>query len=254
MAMSTAAQAAKELVSRRKNNQQLGRLDSLIRPTTLDESLAIQTEVVKQMEDSVGGWKCLLPLAGGEFIVAPILADTVRRNKVCDIFSENKVARIEPEIAFVLGKDLPANKNGYSADVIDNAVSSCHMALELIKGRFASDSDADYFEKLSDCLVNQGLFIGPQIEKELAYQAAEVSINVTQHEVTKNYAGVHPNNSSYKPLHWLIDTMSKRGVSFSKGQAIITGSFAGIIELDLDAECEIEYEGLGDYKVTFKAV
>ncbi len=254
MAMSTAAEAAKELVSRRKNDQQLGRLDSIIRPTTIDESIAIQTEVVKQMEDSVGGWKCLLPLENGQLIVAPILANTVNRNKKCDIFSEHNVARIEPEIAFVLGKDLPANKNGYSAEVVDAAVSSCHMALELIKGRFAGDSDADYFEKLSDCLVNQGLFIGPEIEKELAYKANEVSINVTQNGTKTNYAGVHPNNAPHKPLHWLIDTMSKRGVSFSKGQAVITGSFVGIVDVDLNEECEIEYEGLGDYKITFTAI
>lgn len=254
MAISTAEQAAKELVSRRKNDQQLGRLDSTIRPTTIEESFAIQTEVVKQMEDTVGGWKCLLPLANGQLIAAPILANTVRRNKNCEIFSEHKMARIEPEIAFVLGKDLPANKNGYSAEAVDNAVSSCHMALELMKGRFSADSGADYYEKLSDCLINQGVFIGPQIDKALACQAAEVSINITQNGVTKNYAGVHPNAAPYKPVHWLIDEMSKRGVSFSKGQAIITGSFAGIVEVELNDECEIEYEGLGDYKVSFTAL
>jgi 2-keto-4-pentenoate hydratase len=45
--------------------------------------------------------------------------------------------------------------------------------------------------------------------------------------------------------------MTKRGVSFSAGQAFITGSFAGIVEVEMNQSTEIEYQGLGKYQVTF---
>ena len=251
MPTSPASEAAKELLNRRANDQQLGRLNQAIRPTTMEESFAIHDETIKQIEDSVGGWKCLLPLADDQFIAAPIFADTVRRDKKCKIIPDKGLARIEPEIAFVLAKDIPARKEGYSKEQVDAAVGNCHMALELMKSRFAPDSDADFYEKVADCLVNQGLYLGPVIDKELAYNANTIAIKVTQNEVTTDYAGVHPNGLAPKPLHWLIDTMTKRGVSFTKGQAIITGSFAGIIEVDLEAECEIEYVGMDKYNVSF---
>lgn len=251
MSTSPAAEAASELLNRRQNDQQLGRLNESYRPSNMDEAFAIHAETIKQSDDSVGGWKCLLPLAEDKLIAAPIFSNTVRRDKKCLIIPDKGLARIEPEIAFVLAKDLPARKEGYSAEQVDAAVGNCHMALELMKSRFAQDSGVDFYEKLSDCLVNQGLFLGPVIDKKLAYQASTLNIKVTQNEVTTDYAGVHPNELPYKPLHWLIDSMSKRGISFTKGQAVITGSFAGIIEVDLNAECEIEYEGLDKYKITF---
>ncbi|WP_448247964.1 hydratase [Thalassotalea agariperforans] len=251
MSTSPAAEAATELLNRRQNDQQLGRLNESYRPTNLDEAFAIHDELIKQSEDTVGGWKCLLPLAEDKWIAAPIFANTIRRDKKCEIVPDKGLARIEPEIAFVLAKDLPARKEGYTAEQIDAAVGNCHMALELMKSRFAESAEADFYEKLADCLVNQGMFIGPIIDKKLAYNSNKINIKVTQNGETTDYAGVHPNELPYQPVHWFIDTMSKRGISFTKGQAIITGSFAGIVEVDLNAECEIEYEGIDKYKITF---
>ena len=257
MTLSNASQAAKELLNRRTNDQQLGRFEPSIRPTNMDESFAIQAEFIAQSGDNIGGWKCLLPLAEDKLIAAPILASTVNNiatvSGACPIISDKGLARIEPEITFVLGQDLPARVEGYSEQEIDAAVASCHMALELMKCRFSDASEADFYEKLADCLVNQGLFIGPEIDKALAYQAGTMAIKVSQNGKTTDYAGVHPNKLPYKPLHWLINYMSKRGVSFNKGQAIITGSYAGIIEVDLNAECDIEYVGLGKYQIAFQA-
>ena len=48
--------------------------------------------------------------------------------------------------------------------------------------------------------------------------------------------------------------MSKRGTSFKKGEAITTGSYKGIVEVDFDKPTEIAYEGLGSYSVEFKEI
>ncbi|MCW8996721.1 MAG: hydratase, partial [Psychromonas sp.] len=217
-------------------------------------ALAIQAEMIMQRSDSVGGWKSLLPLAEDELIVAPIFSNTINQGAVCRLCADNQVARVEPEIAFVLAKDLPAQQQDYSHLEIDNAIEGCYMALELLQERFREDSGVGFYERVADCLLNQGLFIGPQIERTLAYAASEITINVSQAENQQTFAGKHPNQLPQNPLYWLINFMSKRGTNFTAGQAIITGSYAGVVEIPFDRQTEIEYVGLGKYRVEFKAL
>ena len=248
------SQAATQLLSRRMAGAKAARLDPQIRPNSIADALAVQAEMIMQRSDPVGGWKALLPPAENRLVVAPIFAQTINRGATCKLLADNNVARIEPEIAFVLGKDLPAQQQDYSQAQIDDALEGCYMALELMQARFLENSGVEFCEKLADCLVNQGLFIGPEIDRELAYSASEITINVSQAQNRQTFSGKHPNQLPQNPLYWLINFMSKRGTGFKAGQAIITGSYAGIIELQFDMPTEIEYVGLGKYVVEFNAL
>ncbi|WP_028862086.1 hydratase [Psychromonas aquimarina] len=248
------SQAAAELLKRRAAGTKAPRLNSELQPNCIDDALSVHEQMIKQRNDAVGGWKCLLPITDNQLVVAPIFSQTVQQGEICTLFADNQTVRIEPEIAFVLGKDLPAQQQDYSEAQIDEAVASCHMALELMQDRFAPESGVTFYEKLADCLVNQGLFIGPQIDKSKAYAASEISIKVRQADKTQTFAGRHPNQLPQNPLYWLINFMTKRGTSFKAGQAIISGSYAGIVEVDFDCSTEIEYSGLGKYTVEFKAL
>lgn len=251
--------AAQALLARRKNNHRGEMLAADCRPTNLDDALAIQMATVKENGNNIVGWKCLVPLNPEEMVVAPVLEDTVQQGETCLVqATEPGKTLIEPEIAFVLGQDLPAREEAYSEQEIDTAIASCHMALELLQRRYAPNDDLTFFDKLADCLLNQGIFIGPEITKQQAYQAAEINIDITTIDAdgqpdSKNYDGKHPNLSAHKPVYWLINFMRERGVSFKKGQAIITGSYAGAIEVPINTT-EIEYKNLGKYQVTFSAL
>ena len=244
------------MLGRRVAGTKAPRLAEPQRPSNIDEALAIQSSMIDLYTDKVGGWKCLLPLADDKFVVAPIFADTIqqlacRQENRCELFSDNSAARIEPEIAFVLAKDLPANPAGYSEAQINDAIGACHMALELMQARFADDSGAEFYEILADCLVNQGLFIGPQIEREKAFAAAKMTITVSQDRQVHTFAGEHPNSLPQNPVYWLINTMTRRGIDFRAGEAIITGSYCGVVEVAFDKPTTISYDGIGQYQVTF---
>ncbi|MGF1679969.1 hydratase [Photobacterium minamisatsumaniensis] len=244
-------QAATELLNRRVAGTKAPRLAEQQRPTNVDDALQIQSSMIDQYSDEVGGWKCLLPLADDKFVVAPIFADTVQRGENCQLFADNNKARIEPEIAFILAADLPANPEGYSEAQINEAIGSCYMALELMQARFSDDSGAEFYEKLADCLVNQGMFIGPQVEREKAFSAAKIAITVTQDEEVQTFNGEHPNNLPQSPIYWLINYMTRRGIHFHAGEAIITGSYCGIVEVAFNKPTTINYGGIGEYQVTF---
>lgn len=243
--------AATELLNRRVAGTKAPRVAEEQRPKNIEDALSIQSSMIDIRSDKVGGWKCLLPLAEDKFVVAPIFADTVKQGSNCELFADKGVARIEPEIAFVLNKALPANAEGYSEEQINDAIGSCHMALELMQSRFADDSGAEFLERLADGLVNQGLFLGPEIEREKAFNAATVDIRVSQESSVQTFEGKHPNQLAQTPIYWLINYMTRRGVDFQAGEAIITGSYCGIVEVEFNKPTTIEYQGIGEYQVTF---
>lgn len=244
-------QAAKDLLSRRKADTKAPCLDESIRPTSNDDALAIQAEMAKLHK--VKGWKCLLPPAEGKIVVAPIF-DVQQDTDTIELFADNGVARVEPEIGFVLAKPLGAQSSDYTESEIVGAIGSTHMALELIQSRYADDSGKEFADSLADCMVNQGVYIGPEVDKATAIELSTVQLNVTQNGTMQVLDGKHPNPRAIDGLVWLINYMTKRGVSFEAGEVIITGSFKGVLDMPFDIETTIFYEGLAQYTVTFKAL
>ena len=98
------------------------------------------------------------------------------------------------------------------------------------------------------------MYIGPKIDTELAYAAGQMTINFSQQGNEQTFAGKHPNPLPQNAVYWLINYMSKRGTSFKAGQAIITGSYAGIVDVDFNKSTEVEYVGIGKYTVEFNAL
>ena len=65
--------------------------------------------------------------------------------------------------------------------------------------------------------------------------------------------GEHPCDLPQNPLYWLVNHLSERGISLQAGQAIITGSYYGVVKMALDVPLKLEYGGLGRFDVTFIA-
>jgi 2-keto-4-pentenoate hydratase len=257
--MSNAQQAAAILVERRQTGTQGDRLPESCRPTTLDEALAIQAAVTEQwceqQDDSIGGWKCLLP-PEGKLVVGPIYTRTIDSVAPVTLWSKPgdvNIARIEPELAFFFAQDLPAREKPYSPADVDAAISRTHLALELINSRYSNPADCTFLEMLADGLVNQGLFIGPQVDDTLARNAHEFTLNVGQHGEHSSHVAKHPNGSPRAPLYWLVEFLRSQGQGIVAGQAVITGSFAGVLEVPMNTDIKLDYVGLGKMEVGFKA-
>lgn len=252
-----AADAAKILVKRRISGSQSDRLPAHCRPHTLEQALAIQAAVTEQwceqMDDSIGGWKCLLP-PEGKLVVGPIYTRTIDSVPPVSLWPKGDRARIEPELAFFFGQDLPARAEPYTPADVDAAIARTHMALELIHSRYADPANCDFPEMLADGLVNQGLFIGPQIDSDTARGASSFTVTMTcaNGEVIERQ-GQHPNIHPRAPLYWLVEFLRSRGEGIVAGQAVITGSYAGVIEVPLNTDIQIDYAGLGNMQVSFTA-
>jgi 2-keto-4-pentenoate hydratase len=249
--------AASILLERRINGSQGDRLPLEARPTTIEQAIAVQVAVAyhwcEKMNDSFGGWKCLQP-SNENIVVAPIFTRTIDSVAPVSLWGDAEgLAPVEPEIGFVLGQDLPPRAEPYTAADVDVAISRTHMALELMRCRYADKSQCEFPEMLADSLLNQGMYVGPQIDSQKAKDAAQMQIHVSVNGEQKTYQGKHPNMSPRAGIYWLAEFLRQRGLGLKAGQVIITGSFAGIIQVPFDQDVQITYEGLGEMTVRFSA-
>jgi len=245
--------AAAILADRRRSGQPGERLPPDLRPQDAATALAIQAGVTQQLGEGVAAWKCGLP-SEGRPVLAPIYAASVQRRSPCLAWARGGQVRIEPELAFILGRDLPPRTAPYQPAEIDAAIASTHLALELIDSRYRDPGPADFFENLADGLLNQGLYLGPQVDMEQSRNAGELTLSIrTGAEDSRLLQGRHPAVEPRAPLYWLAEFLRSRGLGLLAGQAVITGSYAGSFDLPVAQEIVMQYGELGRLQLSFAA-
>lgn len=255
------AAAASILAERRRSGQPGPRLPKRCRPADFETALRIQATVTALLSERIGAWKCGTP-APDKIVLAPIHLSTMQHRSPCVAWGRNgqghTQVKVEPELAFVLGRDLPPRSEPYTRADVDGAIASTHLALELIDNRFEDDADLSFCEKLADGLVNQGLFIGPEIDGERARCAEHITLTITQAgQAPRQLEGRHPNPEPREPLYWLAEFLRSQGQGLQAGQAVITGSYAGSFWLPAGVSLAIDYADaaglLGTLAVQFEA-
>ena len=252
--VSKVMRAAGILAARRRSAEQGTRLPADCQPASEAEAFAIQAAVTQALGVSIAAWKCALPVDGHQ-VAAPIYAGTVHTGASCAVIARGGQVKVEPELAFVLARDLPARATPYSEDDVDAAISRTHLALELIDSRYLPDeaAHASFDEKLADGLVNQGLLLGPVVDAAASRLAADMAIQVQQASAPEQrLPGRHPNGLPRAPLYWLVEFLRARGQGLQAGQAVITGSYAGSFTVPVDEDMTIRYGELGVLNVRFK--
>ena len=244
-------QAATELLARRASARQGPRLPQDCRPADFEDAWQIQQAVSRRLGQPIGGWKSALPSPGKQ-VVATIYAPTIDHGAECALpagATALDTVRVEPEIAFVLAHDLPPRPQPYSQAEVNAAVGSVHAALEICASRYADRDGVPFAEMLADGLVNSGLWLGPALTAPEA-PAFELSWQV-EGEPVQSQAAHHPDGNARAPLYWLANFLRERGVQLQAGQAVITGSHAGVLALPLGKKARFDYGALASFEVTF---
>ena len=256
--------AAKELAERRAAGTSGDVLIPELRPTSFEQAFAIQqavAEIFKASDNNpIAAWKCLVPTAE-KTVVAPIYqADVYQQSTTCPLYPSTKgLARVEPELAFEIARDLPPRSTPYTEAEIDEALGHTRLALELIKSRYHTPSEATHFDALADGLVNQGLWLGPVLnpQKGLEMSCFELSVDIAngehQQSDTLQKSAIHPNGFPKAGLYWLVNFLSAQGIGLTQGQYVITGSYAGVLDLPLNQHCQFHYGELGQFGLQFVA-
>jgi 2-keto-4-pentenoate hydratase len=251
--------AAQELAERRASGTTGDLLAEALRPKHFEQAFAIQQAIAKVLmatqNNSIAGWKCLLPTAD-KTVVAPIYQqDVYHQTPDCPLYPSTKgLARVEPELAFEIGVDLPPRTTPYTEAEINAALGKTRLALELIKSRYQNPSEANHFDALADGLVNQGLWLGPELElsDDIDTGHFDLSVNRVDNDALQKNA-IHPNGFPKAGLYWLVNFLSAQGIGLTQGQYVITGSYAGVLDLPLNQPCQFRYGDLGQFTLQFIA-
>jgi 2-keto-4-pentenoate hydratase len=246
-------QAATELITRRNSGTPGERLPESCRPLDLEDAWQVQQAVTCSLGQAVGGWKASPP-SPGKLVMAPIYQPAISRAAICTVaFPADRdlgSVKVEPELAFVLAKDLPALEQPYTEADIDAAIGAVHAALEICASRYANHSDLPFPEMLTDGLVNNGLWLGPELT---APEAASFELNWQAGDGPRQTVQArHPNGHPRVPLYWLVNFLRERGLGLKSGQAVITGSYAGVLTVPVDQTVAFDYAGLARFELEFR--
>ncbi len=228
-----------------------GRLPESCRPADCEDALSIQRRVTELMGELVGGWKAALA-PPGMVNLAPIYASTIFTDSPCPVLTTNATMSIEPEVAFVLGRDLGPRSEPYTETEIRDAISETRLVLELLRGRYADQGAVSFPEKLADNLTNQGLFVGPIVADALDHAIESLPITVEEKDrAPVTHDGRHPSGHPLAPLRWLANFLASRGDGLAAGQIVTTGSYCGVLEVQVGAPFRVTFDGLGELSAHF---
>jgi 2-keto-4-pentenoate hydratase len=242
--------AARFLVAAREAGRPGERLPEAWRPPDPEAALAIQRRVGELLGQQAGGWKCSLPSPARPIVAAPMLAPTIVRGPRCNVVAAGDTARIEPEVAFILGRDLPRRSQSYSDAEIVAAVAETRLVLELLGSRYADTASPTWEEMLADSLQNQGLVIGPLVPGGLDAALDSMVVVVRgPRGILSTHDGRHGDGHPLRPLCWLANFLAQRDEGLHAGQVVTTGSYAGAIEVPLGQPLAVAFGGLGSISV-----
>jgi 2-keto-4-pentenoate hydratase len=245
--------AARELVSARLTGRRLARLAPAYQPHDFETALRTQLAVGALLEERIAGWKCALP-SSGKMIVAPIYRSLIADDPRWRLPVAGHKARLEPEVALVLERDLPPRTRPYEAAEVREAVGSVRLALELLDCRYADPEQVSFTELLADGLFNAGLYLGPEVGGGLARELGRIAITLEVDGTSaQRLDGCHPDGDPVRPLHWLANMLRERGEGLERGQVVITGSYAGVLEVPSDAQLRIGFGELGSIAIQLSA-
>ena len=244
--------AANFLVSARRARTPGERIPEACRPADAAAAIAIQSRVTELLALPIGGWKCSVPTTQRPVIMAPIYATTITVGSPCPITPVGGMARIEPEVAFVMGRDLPPREQPYSESEIRAAIREPRLVLELIGTRFADPTTASFPELLADGIANQGLYVGSAVPGALDHPLDVIPINIdAAGQDSHAVSGKHPDGHPLLPLLWLANYLAQHDTGLRAGQIVTTGSYCGVVDVPLGTPLTVRFGELGTLAVRF---
>jgi 2-keto-4-pentenoate hydratase len=157
--------------------------------------------------------------------------------------------RIEPEVAFVLGKDLAGP--GVTAADAAAAVTFALPALELIDSRIR-DWKITLVDTVADNASSGGLILGNSphslSQLDLALGGCLLTKNGRLAETGAGAAVLgHPLNA----LVWLANTVAARGVTLRAGDVVLPGSITASLPVTAGETVTATFAGLGSVTAVF---
>lgn len=159
---------------------------------------------------------------------------------------------LEPELAVVLGDDLPARDEPYRLEEIAERVASLHAAIEVVDSRFQSWPEVPPLWQLADGLSHGSFVLGSGVAGDDLQQMKDAAYRlVLDSKIALSGRGDHPGGDPALLLMQMINTrIATSGEGFRAGEVITTGTFDGVVEMHPGQWAQLIFEGIGEVELT----
>lgn len=155
---------------------------------------------------------------------------------------------VEPEIAFRLGSDLLP---GGSTDIASVPVDAFCVCVEVVDSRSKQGMNADPLIKLADHGVHGSLLLGPwQTMRDIDWLQIEAQLLLDGQTVAKA-TGSHTTGHPLHTMHWLAGHAASMGLPLKKGDVVTTGSWLGLVPIQVGQALTVRFAGLGEVSTQF---
>jgi 2-keto-4-pentenoate hydratase len=157
--------------------------------------------------------------------------------------------RVEVEVGFVLGDDLPGE--GCTVEDVIRATEYVTPAIELIDSRIA-DWKIGLFDTISDNASSAGLVLGRERRKpdELDLTAIEATLSRNGDQVATGRSDAVLGNPAIA-VAWLAQKVASFGVRLEAGHVVLPGSCTRAYDVKAGDSVVATFDGLGTVSVSF---
>ncbi len=242
--------AANLLMDARRTQRPMGELPAELRPASLAEAYVVQDTMAAAFGE-IGGWKVGAPTAQAEPMFAPMPKAKVAPSGV--LLRGMRYRGLEAEVAFLLGKDLPARSQAYTRDEVLGAVRSCHPAIEVLESGLMDPATADRMSMIGDLQMHGGFVYGAAVAdwRSIDFRNEKVTLAVDG-SVRVEKTGSNTSGDLLRLLPYLANEGAVRTGGLRSGQWITTGSWTGNIQAMARSSVDVDFGTLGRVSVRFE--
>jgi 2-keto-4-pentenoate hydratase len=246
-------EAANQLLDARRNLAPLTDLPPELRPTS-DAEVEFVQNLVAEGFGEIGGWKIGAASLEATPGASPMPRIWIGPNGSCLSTKTHRFRGLEAEIAFLLGKDLPARSTPYTYDEVYAAVASCHPVIEVLESGLVDPSEPGVrLSKDADLQMNGGLVFGPAYPdwKSVDFTKERVTLAVDG-VVRVERTGSNTSGNLLRLLPWLANEGVARTGGLTAGQWITTGSWTGFTLAMSSSTVDVTFSTMGTVGLRFE--
>ncbi len=225
-------------------------------PATAQDAYRVQDRVFAALYagEPAGAWKVGAARPDLEPTAAPIPSARLYASPARVQARDFHMIGVEVEIAFRLGRHLPARATPYGEEDIAAAVDTALVAIELCDTRLEDWKTASALWRLADFQLNAALIVGGESRDwrsiDFPRQRAELWIDGAK---TIEATGAHPFGNPLRLLPWLAAHSLGRGDGLHAGDIITTGTWTGMQFVSPGAEILARFPGIGEARVRIQS-
>ncbi|QMV85749.1 fumarylacetoacetate hydrolase family protein [Corynebacterium hindlerae] len=156
--------------------------------------------------------------------------------------------KVEPELGFVLNRDLPATA---TMDEVREAIGETFLAVEIIDSR-VRDWDIKLVDTVADNASCAAIVLGNVAEEIVFDDLPSVPATMTiDGEVAGTGEGSAVMGHPVEPLVWLAQTLGEQGVGLKAGDIVLTGSFCAAAPVIPGSTVDVDFGRYGQLSVSF---